>query len=86
MKRAALIKKINKLIPEAKAIPSEEWGRSKGAIYFRGSESYDSEGMPIFDYWNMGETFGVNPRLAKILDDAGWYGEALDAGTLMAFQ
>lgn len=86
MKRKALINKINKLIPEARAVSSEEWDGDTGYIWFRGSEDYErATGVPIFDYWNQGETFGVNPRLNEILEDAGWYAEPNDPGTLMAY-
>jgi hypothetical protein len=80
MKQLTLVDRINRLIPEARAIEDGD------AIYFMGSEDYvKATGVPIFDYWNQGETFGVNPDLNKILEDAGWFAEAYDAGTLKAY-
>jgi hypothetical protein len=86
MKQLTLVDKINRLIPEAKAIESEAFGWPEGGIYFRGSEDYvEATGVPIFDYWNPGETFGVNPVLNQILEDAGWFAEPNDPGTLLAW-
>jgi hypothetical protein len=80
MKQLTLVDRINRLIPEAAAVEDGD------SIYFMGSEDYErATGIPIFDYWNQGDTFGVNPKLNKILDDAGWFAEPLDAGTLKAY-
>jgi len=92
MKINALIKKINRELPEAKAVSTKEWDGNDGGIWFRGSEDYvEADGLNIFDYWAMdGNDMGcyvdgVHPKLAKILDDAGWISEPYDSGTLMAF-
>jgi hypothetical protein len=88
MKENDLIKKINKIIPEAKAVPMKEFYdvEISGGIWFKGSEDYcKTDDLPIFDYY---EEFGndIHPTLEKILDDAGWYGEPYDVGTLMAYE
>jgi hypothetical protein len=32
------------------------------------------------------ETFGTHPKLESFLKEQGWYSEAYDSGTLMAFK
>lgn len=88
MKERALINKINKLMPEAKATSiSEFYNDDSVGIWFKGSEDPASDGLPIFDYWSMDyDSFGVHPKLNKILESADWYAEPYDAGTLMAFE
>ena len=88
MKTKDLIKKINKLIPQAKAVKASDFynDSSTDGIWFKGSEDYcKADDLPIFDYY---EEFGhsIHPTLEKILTDAGWYGEPYDAGTLMAWR
>lgn len=90
-----LIKIINKQIPEAQAVSIKEFYEDDdyaeispryNGIWFKGSEDYcKSDDLPIFDCY---EEFGhdIHPTLSKILDDAGWYGEPYDAGTLMAYK
>jgi hypothetical protein len=85
MRMNALIKKINKEIPEAKATPGIEFDENyKDAIWFRGSEDYGPEDELIYNAWSS-MTDGVHPRLAEILEDANWYAEPYDSGTLFAF-
>tara|TARA_R100001082_G_scaffold24472_1_gene11964 strand:+ start:438 stop:716 length:279 start_codon:yes stop_codon:yes gene_type:complete len=83
----ALIKRINKLMPEAKPIKASEFydDTEVVGIWFKGSEDYASDDLRIFDYY---EEFGydIHPKLEKILTNAGWYGEPHDAGTLMAYE
>ena len=88
MKTKDLIKKINKLIPQAKAVKASDFynDSSTDGIWFKGSEDYcKADDLPIFDYY---EEFGhsIHSKLEKILTDAGWYGEPYDAGTLMAWR
>jgi hypothetical protein len=89
MKTKDLIKKINKLIPEAKAVRASDFynDNSRDGIWFRGSEDYASDGLLIFDYYEEYAIHSkIHPTLEKILTDAGWYGEPYDAGTLMAWR
>jgi len=90
MKLNTLINKINKAIPEAKATPGVEFGEEyKDGIWFRGSEDYvEADGLSIFDYWAMSSPcyeMGVHPKLNKIVEDAGWFCEPYDSGTLFAW-
>ena len=87
MKEKTLINKINRLLPEAKAV-SASYFDGRDGIWFKGSEDCANDDIPIYDYWNEFElTYdGVHPKLNKILDDAGWYSEPYDAGTLMAYE
>ena len=82
-----LIKIINKQLPEAQAVPIKEFYEDdSNGIWFKGSEDYcKADDLPIFDYY---QEFGndIHPTLSKILDDAGWYGEPYDVGTLMAYK
>lgn len=85
MKEKALINKINKEMPEARAVPAVEfYGENHGpGIWFKGSEDYH-EGVPIFYSWNYDDK--VHPKLEKLLFDAGWDWEPYDPGTLLAWK
>jgi len=88
MKQGHLINKINKLIPVAKATPmSEFYGDDSTGIWIRGSEysykgslSYERLLFEYYDFENQ-----LHPDLLEIIEDAGWYGEPYDAGTLMLY-
>ena len=82
MKINALIKKINREIPEARAVSTKHFdGSDDGGIWFRGSEDYvEADERLIF-----GGGGDVHPKLEKILEDAGWFAEPYDSGTLMAY-
>ena len=83
----SLIKRINKLMPEAQAVKASEFynDSSRDGIWFKGSEDFSKDDLRIFDYY---EEYGysIHPKLDKILTNAGWYGEPYDAGTLMAYE
>jgi hypothetical protein len=82
----SLIKRINKLIPEAKAVKlSEFYGDDSKGIWFKGSEDHTPDYRRIFDCY---EEFGymIHPKLEKILENSGWYAEPYDSGTLMAYE
>ena len=65
MKINALIKKINRELPEAKAVSTKEWDGSDDGIWFRGSEDYvEADERLIF-----GGGGDVHPKLEKILHD-----------------
>ncbi len=91
MARGHMINKINRLIPEANAVPREDFdGHSDGGIWLRGSESTheDKDGglLRIFNYWYEGfegQSPRIHPKLKKILEKGNWYDEPYDAGTLM---
>ena len=90
MREKTLIKKINRLIPQAKAVPASEFydDPEVEGIWFKGSEDEYLDGLPIYNpYCEFGihrDTGGIHGDLYKILEDAGWYAEPYDAGTLMA--
>ena len=88
MKEVRLIKVINKLIPEARPVPMSEFydDDSYEGIWFRGSEDVTEEGLCIFDCYSDNDTGGVHPVLNSILEEAGWYAEPYDSGTLMAYK
>jgi len=88
MKQGHLINKINRIIPIANATPmSEFYDDDSTGIWIRGSEysykgslSYERLLFEYYDFENQ-----VHPDLKKIIEDAGWYGEPYDAGTLMLY-
>jgi|TARA_R110000851_G_scaffold60763_7_gene139937 hypothetical protein len=84
MARGHMINKINRLIPEANAVPREDFdGHSDRGIWLRGSESYHEDAR-IFNYWAEGaDMLRLHPKLVKILEKGNWYDEPYDAGTLM---
>ena len=92
-KEAEMIKKINEVFPEAKAVPLSEFYEEpdKEGIWFQGSEfndvvpgEYGPE--PMYDdyneYWI--DTAGVNPKFDKFMKEHGWMCEPYDCGTLIA--
>jgi hypothetical protein len=90
MKENNLIEKINKIIPEAKATPIKEFWDNEisSGIWFKGSEDLAKDDVIIFESSEtfLSDTEGVHPTLYKILDDAGWYAQPYDLGTLMAYE
>jgi hypothetical protein len=42
----------------------------------------------LFGYYSevWGDTFGVDPKLNKMVEDSGWYFEWHDAGTMMVWE
>ena len=88
MKQGHLINKINRIIPIANATPmSEFYDDDSTGIWIRGSEysykgslSYERLLFEYYDFENQ-----VHPDLKEIIEDAGWYGEPYDAGTLMLY-
>ena len=79
-----LVNKINRLIPEANAVKRAEWDGCDKGIWLKGSESYH-EGERIFDYyrWDPVYSYTIHPKLREIIDNAEWYSEPNDPGTLM---
>ena len=88
MKQGHLINKINRLIPIANATPmSEFYDDDSIGIWIRGSE-YSYKGSLsyerlLFEYYLDDEA--VHPDLKEIIEDAGWFWEPYDAGTLMLY-
>ena len=83
MKQGHLINKINRLIPIANATPiSEFYDDDSTDIWIRGSEYYFKNRL-LFEYYDFDEP--VHPDLLKIIEDAGWFYEPHDAGTLMLY-
>lgn len=85
MKAATLIAKLNKMFPEVNAVPREDFDGQEGGIWFRGSEDSLANGERVYDHYNMDWNWGMNPRIEAVLMNAGWYSEAYDAGTCMAY-
>ena len=89
MKQGHLINKINRLIPIARATPMAEFTGedTDRGIWIRGSEySHTGSlefGRLLFEYYMFDDP--IHPDLLKIIDDAGWYWEPYDAGTLMLY-
>lgn len=95
MRRGNLINKINRLVPEARAVPSEEYNGCDGGVWIRGSEDYHNDGTRIFNYWEWadephkspdGVPYKVHPQLRDIISEAGWFSEPQNAGCLMLWK
>jgi len=93
MREKTLIKIINKIIPEARPVPLTEFydddsyeGIYTEGIWFKGSEDIAKDEISIFDCYLDNETGGVHPKLDQILEEANWYWEPYDSGTLMAYK
>ena len=88
MREKTLIKIINKIIPEARPVPLAEFYDNESAegIWFKGSEDIAKDEISIFDCYSDNETGGVHPKLDQILEEANWYWEPYDSGTLMAYK
>lgn len=79
-----LIKLINDKYPNAKAVPlSEFYGDDSEGIWFRGSENYLDDTRLLFEYYDYNNQ--CHPKIAEILDKAGWFWEPYDSGTLLAY-
>lgn len=85
MKREKLISLINKKLPAANPVPSEEFDGQTGGVWIRGSEAIAHDGLRIFDYYTMCDQM-VHPKLEKILEGSGWFWEPLDAGTIFLWK
>jgi hypothetical protein len=61
---------------------SEDFDRSTGGIWIAADSNTSS-----FDYYSetWSNTFGVDPKLNKTIEDKGWYFEWYDAGTMMVW-
>jgi len=54
--------------------------------FWTGEDAYDNDGVPLFDYWlQYGSEEEINPKLAELADDFGYFFEANDAGTIVMF-
>ena len=88
MKEGHLINKINRLIPIAKATPmSEFYDDDSTGIWIKGSE-YLYKGTLSYDrllFESYLDDEAIHPDLLKIIEDAGWFYEPYDAGTLMLY-
>jgi len=80
-----LIKLINDKYPTAKATPLSEFydDDNKVGIWFRGSENYLDDHRLVFDYYYFENQ--CHPNIEEILDEAGWFYEPYDSGTMMAY-
>ena len=83
LKEKKLIELINAEFPKARAVPlSDFYGDDSEGIWFRGSEDYIDDTRLLFDYYSNQQ---CHPAIDRILDDAGWFWEPYDIGTLLAF-
>lgn len=85
MTRSKLMKLINKEMPEARAVPSEDFNGHDGGIWFRGSEDAHKDEY-IYNIYSNPATHGVHMKLDEILDEHGWFAEPYDSGTLFAWK
>lgn len=82
-----MIEILNEKFTGIKAVPASEfYGKECDGIWFRGTESADIDGLPVFSDSVFPETMGVNKKLNSELEKNGWYAEPYDSGTLMAYE
>lgn len=71
---------------------TEEFNGSHNGIWTSGEDGLcGKNGLELFDYWNQDYKeiyyqMGVNKELVDLLDNAGWYYEHYDSGTIMIYQ
>ncbi len=82
MKRGHLINRLNRLFPEIRARESEYFNGMRRGIWLGGSESHHTDGERFFNYFAMNEEDYIHKDLKKQCDNAMWYWEPHDAGTL----
>lgn len=92
MKRYLLMKKLATVFPKMWMRPGEEFSINYKGTIWTGEGSYDNEGSSLFDRYVYNEdphevlyTMGIRNTLRTILDEAGWYCEWYDAGTVFIF-
>lgn len=81
--REELKTKLQRHFPGLWMKDTEEFDGTEGGIW-TGEGSETKDGFPLFDYYDESETLytmGVWNPLHNILDAAGWFAEAQDAGT-----
>lgn len=85
MKTSNMIRLLNETFPGVNAVDAASFDGSEG-IWFKGSETADIEGLPMFSMIVHADSFGTHPVLEAFLNDHGWISEAYDSGTLLAYQ
>ena len=85
-----MIALIESKYPDLQPAPSEDFNGMDGGIWFKGTESAEVNGMPIFNYYaeDNEEKFyvmHVEKGFRAFLEENGWFPEPNDPGTLMAF-
>jgi hypothetical protein len=93
-----MITLLNKRFPGIDAVSDEEFHGEQsgfnnvGGIWFRNTEGYTINGMPILNVYDMEYDMdevvwimGIHKTLEAFLGDHGWFAEPYDNGTLMAY-
>jgi hypothetical protein len=83
-----MITLLNKRFPGIDAVNTEEFNGEQTGIWFRNTEGYTINGMPILNVYDMDEVvwiMGIHKTLEAFLGDHGWFAEPYDSGTLMAY-
>ena len=88
MKLEKAINALNQKFPGCDAASTQEFnGRDVDGIWFKNSDQYClKDGLPMFDRYYWEDTFGTHPDIEKALNKLGFYSEAYDSGTLMAYR
>ena len=78
---------LNQKFPGCDAVPVVEFnGRETDGIWFRNSEGYSLSDGPMIDTYYWEDTFGTHPKVEAALKSLGYFSEAYDSGTLMAYK
>lgn len=72
----------------------EDFDKCNGAIWTGSEDGVEAEdGFEVFDYYAMPSSkryhkfgFGIHNEIGQIIDDAGWYCEWYDPGTLLIYE
>ena len=82
-----IINLLNRKFPGINAVSTEEFDDRTGGVWFRNSEGFDINDMPMMNMYGDADTYicGTHKTLEEYLNQYGWHSEAYDAGTLMAY-
>jgi hypothetical protein len=83
-----MIELLNKRFPGIDAVNTEEFNGEQTGIWFRNTEGYSINDIPILNMYDTDEVFwtmGIHKTLDTFLGDHGWFAEPYDSGTLMAY-
>lgn len=87
MTRDQLLRELTKRYSTAWFKKGEEFSSNhQNSIWTSGEEGINSEGYPLFDYYNDNYIMGVHPEVEAFLNRHGYFAEFLDAGTVFIYK
>lgn len=81
--REQLMELLKQKFPKMWMKPGEEFDPAYEGQIWTGENSFDNDGLPLFDYDAISDmwVFGVRADLNEMLEKSGWYAECYDPGT-----